>query len=718
MSKRKVIKGVMQKVLSSRKDKLKRKAKKKVKIFILTTVIVLCMLATPIIISLINTNSIIKRASRGKVVEEWENEDKNRNLQPASYEGDVYVDINGGLSGFGIDLAGAINGTTPDNAKRALLQVTQLYDAASLETGYPCTLYGLALLTKETSLYSRGSGSDKAIDGYTIGMYFDEGQCDIYKYRMSSTKKGSLLPPSNRAGGKVWHNISNTWSNEFAGKYVEKTDSRNNGYNFNSNANKYGYFNAGAFGIVQIEGDTWLNDYHYYRGVTEVSETNGHLVALNKNEDFVKAVFNSVGHPDFLNEYSATSGFPYSSYMDFVKDLGNMSTNVMATVTYAVGGDPFLEGQMGDKALTGDLGTKYFGEEWLTLTEEEKNVVTVMCWLCRWNGGNYNCIVNTEARKRIAIDLAKFLVAKGAQPFYDAGWVSLSNKTARSASNDEIEKLRKYLTTLVDILYENDGAGRSAAWASVSEFLSTSCSSSYNQFLYCLDGIIRAQKAADNIANDASYGGEPFNVYRAKYTGESTYEEIGTELVADIVSKVIEYGRVHTGCEYSQSERMLESADPLQCKFDCSSFVARALNYAGYSGFMLANGTRTMGASSEAKKLVDGGATIVYKAEYRTDCNKKVDNASDNVKKVMGGYGRIQELMNGDYSRLQPGDLIFWDYSDTEGSYMCIDHIGIYLGNGTMLESNTHGVVFGYNIYGTDRIALVMRLNDDFINRQ
>lgn len=47
------------------------------------------------------------------------------------------------------------------------------------------------------------------------------------------------------------------------------------------------------------------------------------------------------------------------------------------------------------------------------------------------------------------------------------------------------------------------------------------------------------------------------------------------------------------------------------------------------------------------------------------------------------------------YEDLQPGDLIFFSYEETDG-YLDISHVGIYVGNGKMVDARgtAYGVVY------------------------
>lgn len=63
------------------------------------------------------------------------------------------------------------------------------------------------------------------------------------------------------------------------------------------------------------------------------------------------------------------------------------------------------------------------------------------------------------------------------------------------------------------------------------------------------------------------------------------------------------------------------------------------------------------------------------------------------------------------FSELQPGDLIFFSYTNN-GRYKNISHVAIYIGNGKVVEakSTKYGVVYG-DIPNVDKIVLIGRPN-------
>lgn len=63
-----------------------------------------------------------------------------------------------------------------------------------------------------------------------------------------------------------------------------------------------------------------------------------------------------------------------------------------------------------------------------------------------------------------------------------------------------------------------------------------------------------------------------------------------------------------------------------------------------------------------------------------------------------------------DPNNLQPGDLIFWRFKGGNGRFMEIEHVGIYVGNGMVVDaSSSKGYVVYRPIYSRDKIVLCGR---------
>lgn len=132
--------------------------------------------------------------------------------------------------------------------------------------------------------------------------------------------------------------------------------------------------------------------------------------------------------------------------------------------------------------------------------------------------------------------------------------------------------------------------------------------------------------------------------------GSLTPQEISsiTDKISNPIQKaVVLFALSKVGFPYSQSLRNSGKA------FDCSSLVYYAWKSAGVD---IAFG---------------GGATAAAEAKGLKDKTVKKEN-------------------------LQPGDLIFYSYT-TNGRYKNISHVGIYVGNGKMVEAvdEAHGVCLG-----------------------
>ena len=61
------------------------------------------------------------------------------------------------------------------------------------------------------------------------------------------------------------------------------------------------------------------------------------------------------------------------------------------------------------------------------------------------------------------------------------------------------------------------------------------------------------------------------------------------------------------------------------------------------------------------------------------------------------------------FEEMQPGDLIFWSYC-SNGRYKNISHVGMYVGNGKVVEaySESVGVIYG-DVTGKNNIVTICR---------
>jgi hypothetical protein len=66
-----------------------------------------------------------------------------------------------------------------------------------------------------------------------------------------------------------------------------------------------------------------------------------------------------------------------------------------------------------------------------------------------------------------------------------------------------------------------------------------------------------------------------------------------------------------------------------------------------------------------------------------------------------------------DPDMLEPGDLLFWDHSsrrDNDGAYLKIDHVGVYIGNGIIVDASSNwGCIVCREMWGEDQIVCVAR---------
>lgn len=670
------------------------KLKKKVKRRIIIIVVIIAIIVVGILIAMVvsSINSLIKRAAlAGQSNGEWIIDDAgNRGVN--IYETGEVADINGGLSGFGIDINTALLNSTDSEMKKTRLQVAQLYDIASLEMKAPGTLLGLALLTKECDFWYLSNGD-----------ILDSTQNDIYKYRMSGDR--IKVPPSQRGGGKLWHVASQSEVSGITVYSAEHELNAGSGASPDVGNLKYGttgYFNHGAYGIVQVEGDIWVSNAWTWAGISDVSSGKSHVAQLRDHEEFTNRIMGLVGHPNYLSEFQ---GEAYASYEDYVTDLGNLSTNVLATLTYFGKNYPIVACNLGEKQYSA-LGNiaKYAGDAWETMTEQERNVYTVICWLQIWNGGEGSLISSDttatggQIRWKLMVDLSKYLVHKGADGLREAGWTGVSNAANTALGEDSKKSLDSHFKALTNTLY---GTGSTEAINAYNElvraYINGGIDTSYSSYLYSLDGIIRAQASANIIAIDAGYS-QPFNVYQAKYSSSSNNERRNT---IKLVENVTAYMLTQLGLTYSQEKRMDEGF------YDCSSFVARSFRECGFNSFCTTGGPAKT-AASIANFCYDNGGTVIYEAELVYNAEKRDGYNS--------GYGMIPEIVeNGiDFSKLMPGDLIFWDY-DTAGDndrFMWIDHVAMYIGDGKIAEAIDSGTRVYDGIYYKTAVALIIRLND------
>lgn len=118
--------------------------------------------------------------------------------------------------------------------------------------------------------------------------------------------------------------------------------------------------------------------------------------------------------------------------------------------------------------------------------------------------------------------------------------------------------------------------------------------------------------------------------------------------ITDAQKAVIEAAFACIGCAYSQDYRDSEGI------YDCSSLIARVYAAAGYP---IASYSPT--AAEECRIMESWGTTVT------------------------------------DYSDLQPGDIIFFSYSDND-RYKNVTHVAIYVGNGMQIDARgkNYGVVY------------------------
>ena len=163
----------------------------------------------------------------------------------------------------------------------------------------------------------------------------------------------------------------------------------------------------------------------------------------------------------------------------------------------------------------------------------------------------------------------------------------------------------------------------------------------------------------------------------ATLSGKDVVVNENLEDPGGIGEKMAKWGLQYVGCKYSMNLRWSncyknKSIRKENSYWDCSSFAWCAMDYVGIA---IPNDTTV--ASFEAKWCADKNVIV---------CN---------------GY---------DTSKMQVGDLIFYERAATVGQYKNIGHVSIYIGNGKCVHAKgaAYGVV-AEDVSGIDTIVFVAR---------
>jgi len=161
------------------------------------------------------------------------------------------------------------------------------------------------------------------------------------------------------------------------------------------------------------------------------------------------------------------------------------------------------------------------------------------------------------------------------------------------------------------------------------------------------------------------FSSEP-DVYVASYMSDSDINDIIDDITCDETQeKVIRYALSKVGYPYSQANRTSGSA------YDCSSLAYYSWN--------------------------DAGVDISYGSGYPP-------TAAEGAK-LLNTKGKTLDTMD-----LQPGDLIYYGGS-SNGRYMGIYHVAIYIGNGNAVEALNESCGVVYQKLRTKNAIMVARPN-------
>ncbi len=466
-----------------------------------------------------------RRATAGMdAVDNWETEvkPKNQGIDLTSFgnepETQVYEQNSGGLGGLGYNFRSYVESSDETSQKHVQAQMLELLDFIGVEWNQPTTLFGLSLMEMETSFWDQGTKSYK------------DKEYDIYKFRSSKCR------PSDTGAigsGRVMHSG--------------------------------GYYNPGAFGLVQVEG-VWADG----SPSNDTSKTKDDLAVVNPDCGELKAVANSQASIEELiskifgsfdayiqayNVNSVTNEVVINNFADFVKDVSNGVQNAFAisvNLATQLGGLPCsLPASKHDynlwesgnhNALCHDALGDIPGIETKTLEnlgEAGANVLAVEMSLWGWNEGSGNCTSSikgnktAQLRRLLLYDLAKYLSEKGASAMYDAGWHHMGNAVKGNLSDASAKYMEEDFMILFDILYPDAGqvTQRNAIHDAVKDFWDMSLKGTHSGFIYAIMGIIKAQNCLNNAAKAgivAEDGTTP-NVYSAVYRRTLNTSAVGID---------------------------------------------------------------------------------------------------------------------------------------------------------------------------------------------
>lgn len=547
------------------------KAKKSKKKIILLIVAILLLVAIALSVSSIfdEFEDNLQRAAITADTENWEEASDEWYRQhapdPTASYGDgnqpVYIPNSGGLSGLGYDFVSYIDATSANDPQHLQAQMLQLLDMISVEWNQPCTLLGISLLGMECSFWSGGASGDSNL--------CNAGEFDMYKYRATKYRSPGV------GGGQYWHGLGNTEAEAKS----KADDLHKNWIVYEpSQSKKYGYWNAGAFGLCQIESYIWDDSdpkkYHYgARAIADPSREMFTVVEKCKHSvDAIMSLMNKDTYWQDFNSYSAQNGIIYNSFTDFRSDPSNVLQNAFSLSCYFTCYTSALRNGLEFNTHDDNLWKtgKHYGlvfnklaglgidasyRTLENLNEAEQNVLATMYGLWAWNGGAGYCSTNFESSDKytdhfkeklqlerlFCYDLSKYLVANGVDALYADGFVAMSNGYGDKLSQANCDVFKKNFDILMSKLYPGDA--QQVIVTKMTEYFSPwwsrSTTGGTDGFIYAVNGIIRAQHMLNNSAGIVASDGSTPNIYAAVYVRSFNVYAGG---ISGIIARAIEAG--------------------------------------------------------------------------------------------------------------------------------------------------------------------------------
>ena len=349
-------------------------------------------------------------------------------------------------------------------------QVTQLLEAMQSKYGFPALMLIYSKQYMESSALVRPSTRN-----------FREGMYDIYKYSCART---ITLEP----GGRQPHSQE---------QYPKK-------------GRPDPWYNHGAYGFLQIEGDVWVSGDWTLNGVSYISENRWILSGIKKagREEEFMSILASLGHGNISDTYTSILGKKHTTFKEFYMDMGCMPFQMGTAIYYC----------MNQKVY--ENGVKHFGEQWNSLSEQEKRVVECIALLYQWNGGNFgkmNCADDrySPVYQKFIIDLAKHLCAYG-RVYLDENapdsYVNSSNQSNASS--------KKTFEHIARVLYGAD----SEEYKAFMSYCNAKIFNSPDKWLgeiYCVKAILGGQYSLEQALERFGCENTKVSIYNLSVVGNS-----------------------------------------------------------------------------------------------------------------------------------------------------------------------------------------------------